>query len=174
MGARLSTPQGATKAAPEESQGFRVLYKMDSEDAVLRLRNTRMIVGFQDFMVAQILEKLKSSTKLGVKLLSDLRRFERENVVTIRILNKRKLAERHDLHRLVEKVEETCAAIRDFLFSLQVCATAPKAGDDWHEQAFNISQRIGETREDLLQFRLSLFPVGTEVKAEAERLRGCM
>jgi hypothetical protein len=147
---------------------------MDSEDAVVRLGNTRMIVGFEDFMVAQILEKLKSSTKLGVKLLSELRHFELENVVTIRILNKRKLADRHDLHRLVEKVEETCAAIRDFLFSLQVCATAPKAGDDWHEKALKISQVIGETREDLLRFRLSLFPVGTEATVEAERLKGWM
>jgi hypothetical protein len=174
MGAKLSTPQEATKATSKAGQSFRVLYKMDSKDAAVRLGNTRMIVGFDDFMIANMLEKLKSSTKLGVKLLGELRRFELENVVTIRILNKRRLADRHDLHRLVEKVEETCAAIRDFLCSLQVCVITPKAGDDWHEQASKLLQVIGETRDDLLWFRLSLFPAGTEVEPKAERPRGCM
>jgi hypothetical protein len=174
MGTRLSKHQEAPDATSKAGKSFVALYKINSEDASIRLGKIRMIVGYEDFMINQLLSKLDSDMKLGVKLLSELRRFEKETIITIRILNKRRLADRNDLYELVKKVEKTCDAIRDFLSSLQVRMTLPKAGDDCHEEALKVLEAVGERREDLLQLRMSLFPARTEVIADVERPGRCM
>jgi hypothetical protein len=173
MGARVSKPQEAQNATSRAGASFRVLYKMNSEETAIRLGNIRMIVGYDDFMIQHLLWKLDFSTKLGVKLLSELKRLDEEIVAIIRILTKR-LVDRNDLYELVKKVEETCGAIRDFLFSLQVCASLPRAGDDCHEKASKVLKAIEERREQLLRLRVSLFPARTEVGAKIKRPRGCM
>lgn len=64
-----------------------------------------MIVGYDGFMIQHLFEKPGRGAKLGVKLLSELKRLEMETVVTIRILGKQRLPDRNDLYELVEEVE---------------------------------------------------------------------
>jgi hypothetical protein len=114
-----------------------------------------MIVGYDDFMIQHLFEKLGRDTKLGVKLLGELRGLEMETVLTIRILGKQGLPGRNDLYELVKEVEKTCVAIGILLSVLQACEILPKAGDDRHEKVSRLLKAVGDQRDDLLQLRIS-------------------
>jgi hypothetical protein len=114
-----------------------------------------MIVGYDDFMIQHLFEKLGRDTKLGVKLLSELRHLEMETVLTIRILGKQGLPGRNDLYEFVKEVVKTCVAIGILLSVLQACEILPKAGDDRHEKVSRLLKAVGDQRDDLLQLRIS-------------------
>jgi hypothetical protein len=90
---------------------------LNSEEAALRLGNIRNIVGYNDLGICHLVRKLEFGQRFGLKLLMEFGRLDVESVLTIRILRRRKLADRTDLYETVKKVEDTCA-IRDVFDSL--------------------------------------------------------
>jgi hypothetical protein len=59
-------------------------------------------VGYDDLRICHLVRKLESGRRLGLKLLMELGRLEIESVLTIRILRRRKLANRTDLYEAVK------------------------------------------------------------------------
>lgn len=174
MGGRFSKPQKASNTTAEAERTFKVLYKMNSEEAVLRLHNTRSIVGYDDITIYHLLEKMDFEGKLGIKLLGELRRLEVEIVITIRILSKRRLADRSDIYDHVKRMEDTCHAVRDLLDNLMAYAAYPAARTSYQGKASKVWEEIQERKQDLLRLRISLFPRRVEVKPTSVLTRDCM
>ena len=174
MGGRFSKPQKASKTTAEAEGTFKVLYKMNSEEAVLRLHNTRNIVGYDDITIYHLLGKMDFGGRLGIKLLDELRRLEVEIVITIRILSKRRVADRSDIYDSVRRMEDTCHAVRDLLDNLMAYAAYPTAKTSYQGKASGVWEEIQERKQDLLRLRISLFPRRVGAKATSVLMRDCM
>ena len=75
-------------------------------------------MGYDNLRICHLVRKLESGQRLGLKRLMEFGRLDVESVLTIRILRRRKLADRTDLYETVKKVEDTSCAIRDVFDSL--------------------------------------------------------
>ena len=174
MGGRFSKAQKASHPTAEAEGTFQVLYKMNSEEAVLRLYNTRSIVGYDDTTIYHLLGRMDFEGNLGVKLLGELRRLEVETVITIRILSKRRVADRSEIYDHVKRMEDTCHAVRDLLDNLMAYAAYPAARAPYQGKASEVWEEIQERKRDLLRLRISLFPRRVEANATSVLMMDCM
>ena len=78
-------------------------------------------MSYDDLRICHLVRKLESGQRLGLKLLMEFGRLDVESVLTIRILRRRKLADRTDLYETLKKAEDTSCAIRDVFGSLATC-----------------------------------------------------
>ena len=172
MGKILSKFQEVSHTVVEAETSFKVLYKMNSEEAVLRLSRIRYIVAYDDLAIWHLLGKMGLGGNLGVQLLGELKSLEEENSLTIRILRKRKLADRSDIYEDVKKMEDTCSTVRNLLDSLMACPGYRATGNPYQEKALKVSEEIRERKKDLLRLRLSSSaPKRTEVKVTTTSMR---
>ena len=150
-----------SKTSGAEKPQFRVLIKLDSVEAAVRLGKIRkeVLSKYGDEYISRLLRTIAGGIKLEVELIH----LDQETTLTKALLQKRKLKERASLGSMCANMESACGDTRRLLDRLSLNErnqhTPPRS---CRKQASQLLAVLTERREELRCLRAMLAVYGSD------------